>query len=165
MYYWKLLTELNKDLQNKKRNKIFVKILFVVFLFIFFKNFVSKTKAKFVKKEMLQWSKQKVLGLHNLLELKLVKGCRCRSVQFNWGSRNAANYKLINLQFLFYVSSSTVFSFADLSTNGPLTTVSSATVPSITFSLPDNSTCGLQHVNQKNMNTGLNSFTTELLKI
>ena len=34
-----------------KSNKIFVKVLCLVFLFIFFKNFARKTKAKFVNKE------------------------------------------------------------------------------------------------------------------
>ena len=45
-----------------KSNKIFVKVLYLVFLFILFKNFVCKTRAKFVNKENVKristWSSE-----------------------------------------------------------------------------------------------------------
>ena len=39
------------NIKQGKSNKIFVKVLHVVFVFMFFKNFVRRTRAIFVNKE------------------------------------------------------------------------------------------------------------------
>ena len=66
----------------------------MVFLFIFYKNFVPKTKAKFVDKENATVVKitSTTWSLDIRWSYKLVKGRRHRGVQFNWGSEYAVNY-------------------------------------------------------------------------
>ena len=65
----------------------------MVFLFIFYKNFVPKTKAKFGDKENATVVKiTSTWSLDIRWSYKLVKGRRHRGVQFNWGSEYAVNY-------------------------------------------------------------------------
>ena len=71
----------------------------VVFLFIFFKNFFIilfeffKTRAEFVNKRNVAVFEIASTWLSDIRQsYKLVKDCRHRNFQFNWGSGDVINY-------------------------------------------------------------------------
>ena len=83
----------NQCKTKERKGKKDVKVLYVFFLFTFFKNSVCNPKAKFVNKGSNTLFEVTSTGLLNIgWSYKLVKGCRPKSAQFNWRYGDAVNY-------------------------------------------------------------------------